>query len=153
MSKTYKAMDQFENLKFLKSPTADELRRTIEQTFLFVTAILNKDIILLDSLLNEKFIYFDSKSKRQTLQYFKKQFSMMIPKELYSREVETLYCKGCRPGNPVLLFHHGYWPVLENEDNVPKSLLLSITTGMISDLTLCFGFCNANMLHEIAIQN
>jgi hypothetical protein len=31
--------------------------------------------------------------------------------------------------------------------------MLSFKEGLISDLTLCYGFCNAERLQEIAIQN
>jgi len=140
-------------MNFLKSCNPKLLKQASEQTFLFITAILNQDIILLDSLLSEKFTYFDNKSKKQTLRYFKKQFSMPIPEEFYSKKVKTLFCKGCRPGDPALLFHYGYWPILENEEFKPKSIILSFNEGMISDLTFCFSFCNADGLQEISIQN
>ena len=43
------------------------------QVHLFAKAILNEDLSMLETLLHEKFT-FDTKSKWQTLEYFKEQF-------------------------------------------------------------------------------
>jgi hypothetical protein len=119
----------------------------------FVKGIVNKDLEVLESVLQENFTYFDTKSKCETLEYFKRQFAMEIQSELETEDVEMNYCTCCKHGNPTVMFHHGYWPFLENEENLPKSLMLSFKNGLISDLTLCYGFCNAERLQEIAIQN
>ncbi len=133
--------------------TNEEIELSHNQMIQFVTGIVNKDLEILESVLHEKFTYFDTKSKWETLEYFKRQFAMEIPYELEAEEVGMYYCTGCQPGNPALMFHQGYWPILENEENLPKSLMLSFKDGLISDLTLCYGFCNAERLQEIAIQN
>lgn len=133
--------------------TNEEIELSHNQMIQFVTGIVNKDLEILESVLHENFTYFDTKSKWETLEYFNRQFAMEIPSELETEDVVLYYCTSCQPGNPALMFHHGYWPILENEENLPKSLMLSFKDGFISDLTLCYGFCNAERLQEIAIQN
>lgn len=137
----------------VKRPTIEEIELTNLQLSLFKKAILNEDLSLLETLLHEKFTYFDTKSKWQTLEYFKEQFAKFIPCEFKTNEVSMYFCSGCQPGNPALKFHNGYFPILENEVNLPKALMLSFKDGLISDLTLCYGYCNAEQLEEIAIQN
>lgn len=146
-------MEDFNPRRFIQDPSSEDLKRSKDLTFLFITAILTKDIVLLESLLCKKFTYFDDKTMEQTLAYFKSQFSQAIPEDYYSKEVVTMYCKVCKPGTPVLVFHKGFWPVLEDEPNIPKSLLLTFKDGFISDIDLCFGFCSAHVLQELAIQN
>lgn len=133
--------------------TNEEIELSHNQMIQFVTGIVNKDLEILESVLHENFTYFDTKSKWETLEYFKRQFAMEIPSELETEDVGMYYCTGCQPGNPALMFHNGYWPFTENEVNLPKSIMLSFKGGLISDLTLCYGFCNAERLQEIAIQN
>lgn len=146
-------MRETDKLRIMQIPTEQEMETSKQQTFLFMTAIVNRDLDLLETLLHEKFTYFDTKTKWQTLEYFKNQFENPIPFEVETEEVGMFFCKSCQPGNPALMFHHGYWPVLEDEENLPKSLMLSFKEGLISDLTLCYGYCNAKKLQEIAIQN
>ena len=131
----------------------EEIEITNSQIIQFIKGILNRDLEILDSVFHEKFTYFDAKSKWETLEYFKQQFEIEIPYQFKTGDVEFYYCKGCRPGNIALMFHCGYFPVLEHGENLPKSLMLSFKDGLISDLTLCYGFCNAERLQEIAIQN
>jgi hypothetical protein len=133
--------------------TNEEIETGQNQLLLFITAIINKDLDLLNTVFHEKFTYFDTKSKMETLEYFKKQFAEEIPSELETEEVGMFYCTTCQPGNPALMFHHGYWPILEDEENLTKSLMLSFKDGLISDITFCYGFCNTEKLQEIAIQN
>jgi hypothetical protein len=137
----------------LKQPSVEEIKLMNLQVRLFIKAILCKDLPLLETLLHEKFTYFDTKSKWQTLEYFKEQFEKEIPCELKSDDVSIYFCKGCQPGNHALKFHCGYFPVLTDEVNMPKALMLSFKDGLVSDLTLCYGYCNAEKLQEIAIQN
>ncbi len=77
------------------------------------------------------------------MEYFTRQFAMEIPSELETDDVGMVYFTGCQLGKPPLLFHHGCWPIGQNEENLSKSLILSFMDGLISDLTLCYGFCNA----------
>lgn len=133
--------------------TEQEFKIARQQTNLFINALLSKDLSLLESLLHEKFVYFDNKTKWQTLDYFKEQFSKSIPFELISEEVGFFYCTGCQPGNPALLIHNGYWPVSNEEENLQKSLMLCFTEGLISDLTFCYGYCNANRIKELIKLN
>lgn len=133
--------------------TNEEIELSHNQMFQFVTAIVNKDLDTLKTVLHEKFTYFDTKSKWETLEYFKRQFAVEIPSDMETGDVGMYYCTGCHPGSPTLMFHHCYWPILEDEENLPKSLMLSFKDGLISDLTMCYRFCNADQLYEIAIQN
>jgi hypothetical protein len=139
--------------QILKQPSVEEIELTNLQVDLFRKAILNEDLSLLETLVHEKFTYFDTKSKWQTLEYFKEQFEKEIPYELKSDDVSIYFCRGCQPGNHALKFHCGYFPVLTDAENMPKALMLSFKNGLISDLTLCYGYCNAEKLQEIAIQN
>jgi hypothetical protein len=133
--------------------TNEEIELSHNQMIQFVTAIMNKDLKILESVLHENFTYFDTKSKCETLEYFKRQFATEVPSDLLKEDVGMYFCTRCQPGNPALMFHNGYWPILENEQNLPKSLMLSFKDGLISGLTFCYGFCNAERLQEIAIQN
>lgn len=139
--------------QILKQSSVEEIELINLQVDLFIKAILNEDLSLLETLLHEKFTYFDTKSKWQTLEYFKEQFTREIPSELKSDEVSMYFCRGCQPGNYALKFHCGYFPVLTDEENMPKALMLSFKNSLISELTLCYGYCNAEKLQEIAIQN
>ena len=125
-------------------------KKTIElsdnQMNQFIMAILKMDLDKLESLLHENFTYFDTKSKWETLEYFRRQFEMVTPYEFKTKDVEIFYCTGCQPGNPALMFQNGYWPILEEGINQPKSIMLSFSDGLISDLTLCFEYCNDKRL-------
>jgi hypothetical protein len=133
--------------------TNEDFEASQLQMIHFATAVVYKDLEILDSILHEKFTYFESKSKQETMEYFRRQFAMEIPSELETDHVGMYYCTGCKPGNPALMFHHGHWPILEDEKNIPKTLMLSFKDGLISNLTLCYKFCNEERLKEIAIQN
>ena len=146
-------MKDIKKADILQKLSDEEIESSNKQTYLLWTALLNRDLNLLKTILQEKFTYFDNKTKWQTLEYFKKQFAIQIPYELESEKVAVFYCKGCQPGNPALIFHNGYWPVLENSENFPKAIMLTFKNGLISDLTICYRFCKAEKLHEIAIQN
>lgn len=140
-------------LGIVKNLSVEDVEAMNTQVHLFAKAILNEDLSMLETLLHEKFTYFDTKSKWQTLEYFKEQFKKEIPLELKTDEVGMFFCNGCQAGNSALMFHYGFFPVLENEENMPKALALAFTDGLISDLTLCYGYCNAERLQELAIQN
>lgn len=56
-------MIRLNELKSLKQPTPEELDNVWQQTFEFATAIVNKDLSLLETLLHEEHTYFDTKSK------------------------------------------------------------------------------------------
>lgn len=146
-------MIRLNELKSLKQPTPEELDKVWQQTFDFATAIVNKDLSMLETLLHEEFTYFDTKSKWDTLKYFKEQFEKPITVELICDGAAINFCRSCQPGNPALVFHSGYFPVLEEEENMPKAITLAFKDGRISDLTLCYGFCNADKLQELAEQN
>ena len=146
-------MREIQKTSLIDIPSEKDIEKSKKQTFLFMTAIVKRDLEVLETLLHENFTYFDTKTKWQTLKYFKEQFNKEIPYELETEEVGMFFCNGCQPGNSALMFHHGYFPIVENDGNVPKSLTLAFKGGLISDLTLCYGFCNAEKLHEIAIQN
>ena len=146
-------MREIQKTSLIDIPSEKDIEKSKQQTFLFMTAIVKRDLEVLETLLHENFTYFDTKTKWQTLEYFKEQFNKEIPYELETKEVGMFFCNGCQPGNSALMFHHGYFPIVENDGNVPKSLTLAFKGGLISDLTLCYGFCNAEKLHEIAIQN
>jgi len=146
-------MIRLNELKSLKQPTPEELDKVWRQTFEFATAIINKDLALLETVLHDEFTYFDAKSKWDTLKYFKEQFEKQIPTELICECAVINFCRSCQPGNPALVFHYGYFPVLEDEENMPKAITLAFTDGKISDLTLCYGFCNSDKLHELVEQN
>lgn len=137
----------------LKQLSVEEIQLTILQLHLFNEAILNEDLFLLETLLHEKFTYFDTKSNWQTLEYFKEHFTSEIPFELESDEISLYFCTCCQPGNHALKFHCGYFPILTDLENMPKALMLSFKNVLISDLTLCYGYCNAEKIQEIAIQN
>ena len=64
--------------------TNEEIELSHNQMIQFVTGIVNKDLEILESVLHENFTYFDTKSKWETLEYFKRQFAMEIPSELIS---------------------------------------------------------------------
>jgi hypothetical protein len=51
--------------------THEEIELSHNQMIQFVTGILNKDLEILESVLHENYTYFDSKSKWDTLEYFK----------------------------------------------------------------------------------
>lgn len=124
-------------MKLLKKPTPEEVDKVWQQTFDFALAIINKDLALLETLLHEEFTYFDTKSKWDTLRYFKEQFEKPIPAELINEGAAINFCRSCQPGNPALVFHSGYFPILEDIENIPKAITLAFNDGMISDLTLC----------------
>jgi hypothetical protein len=146
-------MIRLNELKSLKQPTPEELDKVWQQTFDFATAIINKDLPLLEKLLHEEHTYFDTKSKWNTLKYFKEQFEKPIPDELIQEGAGIMICRSCQPGNPAVVFHNGYFPILADEENMPKAITLSFKDGKISDLTLCYGFSNADKLQELAEQN
>jgi hypothetical protein len=62
--------------------TNEEIELSQNQMIQFITGIVNKDLEILESVLHENFTYFDTKSKWETLEYFKRQFAMEIPSEL-----------------------------------------------------------------------
>lgn len=140
-------------LKLLQQPTPEEREVIRKQIIMFSKAIVNKDLTTLEPLLHEEFLYFDTKSKWETLDYFKKQFENEMQFKTMSDDVGLFFCMRCQPGNPALMFNDGYFPSLEDGLNSRKAIAIEFKNGKISDLTLCFGFCNANKLHEIATQN
>ena len=146
-------MIRLNELKSLKQPTPEELDKVWQQTFEFATATINKDLSLLEILLHEEHTYFNTKNKWDTLMYFKEQFEKPIPADLISEGACIQFCRGCQPGNPALVFHNGFFPILEEEENIPKAITLDFKDGKISDLTLCHWFCNADKLQELAEQN
>lgn len=146
-------MSMMSKLKTLKTPTPEEVENILRQTNQFAKAIIDKDLSMLEPLLHVEFIYFDTKTKWETLKYFNEQLQEDIPHEMFSRKVNHLVWSVCQPGNPALFFHGGYFPILEKERNRLKAIALTFKDGKISDLTLCYGFCNTNKLQELAEQN
>ena len=127
----------------------EEIGLLFNQKIQFIIGIFNKDLEVLEVLeflLHDNLNNFESKSKWGILEYFNRQFAMGIPSKKETNDVEIFRCIGCQPGNPALNLHQGYWPILENEENLPKSLMLSFKDGLISDLTLYYGYCNAERL-------
>jgi hypothetical protein len=146
-------MNGLSEFRIMNQPTSEEKENVWQQTFQFADAVVNKNLTLLETLLNEEFTYFDNKNKWETLEYFKIQFTKDIPGELFSDDVGIRFCRGCQPGNPALVFHNGYFPILEEEVNMPKAIALAFKNGKISDLTLCFRFCKSEKLKKMAEQN
>jgi hypothetical protein len=145
-------MNGLSEFRMMNQPSSDDKNKVWHQIFQFADAVINKNLTLLETLLNEEFTYFDNKSKWETLEYFKIQFTKNIPYELFSNDVGIRFCRGCQPGNPALVFHNGYFPVKDGE-NFPKAIALAFKDGKISDLTLCFSFCKSEKLKKIAGQN
>lgn len=146
-------MNGLSEFRIMNQPTSSEMENVWQQTFQFADAVVNKNLTLLETLLNKEFTFFDNKNKWETLEYFKVQFTKEIPAELFSDDVGIRFCRGCQPGNPALVFHSGYFPVMEQEVNLPKAIALAFKDGKISDLTLCFRFCKSEKLVKIAEQN
>ena len=140
--------------KLLKSISDEEIEITRQQTEIFKTAILSKDLLLLSTILNEKYTYIEGRNKAETIAYFADQFSK-FPNHNSKPEdiVATFYCYGCQQGNIALRFLYGCWPIIETKEYVDKSIVLAFKNGLISDLTICYGYCSAERIQEIAIQN
>jgi hypothetical protein len=146
-------MNGLSEFRIMNQPSSEEMENVWQQTFQFANAVINKDSTLLATLLSEEFTYFNNKNKWETLEYFKLQFTKDIPVELFSDDVGIRFCRGCQPGNPALVFHKGYFPILEEDMNSPKAVALAFKDGKISDLSLCFRFCESDQLKKIAAQN
>lgn len=116
--------------------TNEQIELSHNQMIQFARGVVNKNLEILESVHHENFTYFDAKSKWESLEDFKRQFAMKSPSELETEDVGMYYCTGCQLGNPALMFHHGYWPILENEENLPKSLMLPYKDRLILDLIL-----------------
>lgn len=145
-------MINLDQIELLNCTSQEELEVFRQQTLEFATAVINKDLMSIESLLPEGHTYFGEKNKLQTLEYFKEQFEKPIPAEFMTEDVKFFYCHGCQPGNPALLFHSGCFPVLEEGDR-PKAITLAFKDGKISDLALCYGFCNERRLKRLAKRN
>lgn len=127
--------------------------KAMKELHIFKTALLQKNIQLLETVLHEQFIYFDDKNKWATLAWFEKQCEIIVPEHVYEEDAGLSFCMGCAPGVPSLVFHKGWWPHGEDILNQRKSIRINFTDGLISDLTLCYVFCNPGKEHEFIKEN
>ncbi|HNT79652.1 MAG TPA: hypothetical protein PKH65_03140 [Bacteroidia bacterium] len=146
-------MKRFKELKTQYELDPDDFEKDYLQVIRFGAAILSKNLIAMERLLHHEHSYFDNLTKFETLDYFKRQFKMYVPAKKMSSSFELNYCRTCEAGNPALLFHNGYWPVLENEFNLDKAIMLSFTNNKISDLSYCYGYCSPCRFEEISHLN
>jgi len=129
--------------KQVEISNTQDINKSMQQLVLYKRAILAKSLELLEPLLHDKFKYFSGLDKFKTLSYFQEQFNMEIPEEFQREDADEIMCMDCSPGSPVLYFHTGYWPILEDA-NIPKGIMFCFSEGLISDMTLCFKFCYPN---------
>jgi len=125
------------HIEISKKPDTDKSK---QQMMIFKTAMLKRDLQMLEPLLHEQFKYFDVLNKQKTLAYFQEQFDKEIPENFQRENAEEIMCMDCSPGSPVLYFHNGFWPIIEGA-NIPKGIMFGFSDGLISNMTLCFKFC------------
>ena len=129
-------------------PTQEELNIIDKITIDFIIAIMTKDIKALENLLHEEYKYVENYNKWKALKWFIEQFKKKIPEELIDMEVKEHVCIGCQCGNRSLMFHHGYFPVIEEFGNPPKTLTLAFENGKLKDISICYSYLSVEQIKE-----
>ena len=129
-----------------------EIERNRELTSLFAHAMCDMDIAELDSLLHEEYKYHD-KSKIDFLNWLHEKFAENLDNGLYFMPVKMRYCLSCKPGNPTLLFNQGFFPKEVDGCKGQKGFMLDFKAGKISDITICYKWCNERELNELCQMN
>ena len=63
----------------------------------------------IESLLHDEYQYHDM-SKASFLNWLREKFTENIESGICFMPVKLRYCTSCKPGNPTLLFNHGFFP-------------------------------------------
>lgn len=134
-------------------PEAFELKNIDRITIDFIIAVMTKNINALENMFDEKYLYLEGKNKWATLQWFKDQFENEIPEEFFEMSVTEHVSMDIYCGNRSLMFHKGYFPVVQNNPDIPKTLTLDFEDGRIKDIRICYNYLSIEKAEERSKNN
>lgn len=111
----------------------------------FRKASSNKDIKLIDSLLDEDGEFEIQDKKLETIAVKKGEFIKWFEEKLSQTSIKECVldqCIGCSFGNHLLIFNHGKFPATPKGQSERSKTALMITSkdGKINEISFCFAF-------------
>lgn len=128
--------------------TQEEISLIDKVTMDFIIAIMTKDIKAMEKLLHDEFKYINNFNKWETLTWFTDQFNQEIPEQFLDMKVKEYVCSGYQCGNRSLMFHHGYFPIIDEFGNPPKTLTLAFESGKLKDISICYNYLSVEQIIE-----
>lgn len=137
----------------IKSASPYEIHSIMHQLELFKIGVLNLNLDILDSLFHDSYLYFGNKTRLETKKMFEAFFDQALPREVLSHEVQVMFnIKSCNI-RVALMFHNGFWPILDPAENEVKAFVFEFTNGILSGIEFSNDICTEERLEELCKLN
>jgi hypothetical protein len=137
----------------IKSVSPSEMHSIMHQLELFKIGVLSLNLDILNGLFHDRYLYFGGKTRYEAKKMFEVFFDQALPSEVLSHEAKVMFnVKSCNI-QVALMFHHGYWPILNPTENEAKAFVFEFTNGILSGIEFSNEVCSEERLEELCKLN
>jgi hypothetical protein len=137
----------------IKSVSLSEMHSIMHQLELFKIGVLSLNLDILNGIFHDRYLYFGGKTRYEAKKMFEVFFDQALPSEVLSQEAKVMFnIKSCSI-QVALMFHNGYWPILDPAENGAKAFVFQFTNGILSGIEFSNDVCSEERLEELCKLN
>lgn len=137
----------------IKSVSPIELHSIMHQIELFKIGVLNLNLDILRGLFHDRYLYFGNMTKSEVMKMFEAFFEQSLPSEVLSHEAKVMFSVKSSDIRVALMFHNGYWPIIEPTKNEAKAFVFEFSNGILSGIEFSNDVCTEERLEELCRLN
>lgn len=137
----------------IKSVSPIEMHSIMHHIELFKIGVLNHNLDILRGVFHDRYLYFGNMTKSEVMKMFEVFFEQSLPSEVLSHEAKVMFNVKSLNVRVALMFHNGYWPIIDPNENEAKAFVFEFSNGILSGIEFSNDVCTEERLEELSKLN